>query len=276
MTLNYIWIAFIILSFFVGILKFLFLGDTVIFKHMVDGLFSTTKVAVMDIALPLAGMMTFWLGIMKIGENAGAIRFLSKLVSPFFSKLFPSIPKGHPAIGNMMMNFSANLLGLDNAATPLGLKAMDSLQTLNTKKDTATDAQIMFLVLHTSGLTLIPTSIMLYRYLNGAQDPTDIFVPCIVGTFCTTLFGIIIVGIKQRLNLFSRQILIGLLGALVMIFGLSYFIKYSTDSRTKYAVEYVSHITPQTVSGENVTTEDFVKLYPDSFQKEINLSLIHI
>lgn len=271
MTLNYIWIAFIILSFFVGILKFLFLGDTVIFKHMVDGLFSTTKVAVMDIALPLAGMMTFWLGIMKIGENAGAIRFLSKLVSPFFSKLFPSIPKGHPAIGNMMMNFSANLLGLDNAATPLGLKAMDSLQTLNTKKDTATDAQIMFLVLHTSGLTLIPTSIMLYRYLNGAQDPTDIFVPCIVGTFCTTLFGIIIVGIKQRLNLFSRQILIGLLGALVMIFGLSYFIKYSTDSRTKYAVEYVSHITPQTVYVENVTAEDFVKLYPDSFQKEINI-----
>jgi spore maturation protein SpmA len=271
MTLNYIWITFVILSFLAGILKLLFLGDTIVFKHMVDGLFSTTKIAVMDIALPLAGMMTFWLGIMKIGENAGAIRFLSKIVSPFFSKLFPYIPKGHPAIGNMMMNFSANLLGLDNAATPLGLKAMDSLQTLNTKKDTATDAQIMFLVLHTSGLTLIPTSIMLFRYLNGAQDPTDIFIPCIVGTFCTTLFGIIIVGIKQRLNLYSREILIGLLLAISIIAGLSYFIKYSTDSRTEYAVEYVSHITPETVNVENVSTENFIKLYPDSFQKEINL-----
>ncbi|MDR1877021.1 MAG: spore maturation protein [Flavobacteriaceae bacterium] len=272
MTLNYIWIAFVVLSFAVGLLKLIFLGDTVVFKQMVDGLFSTTKIAVMDIALPLAGMMTFWLGIMKIGENAGAIRFLSKIVSPFFSKLFPSIPKNHPAIGNMMMNFSANLMGLDNAATPLGLKAMDSLQTLNTEKNTATDAQIMFLVLHTSGLTLIPTSIMLYRYLNGAQDPTDIFIPCIVGTFCTTLFGIIIVGIKQRLNLFSPGIIIGLGASMLVIFGLSFYIKDSAVSHAQYATEYVSKITPQTVNMETTSIEDFKKLYPDSFQKELEIS----
>ena len=271
MTLNYIWIAFIVISFLVGLFKLIFLGDTVVFKYMVDGLFSTTKIAVMDIALPLAGMMTFWLGIMKIGEKAGAIRFLSKIVSPFFSKLFPSIPKGHPAIGNMMMNFSANLLGLDNAATPLGLKAMNSLQTLNNKKDTATDAQIMFLVLHTSGLTLIPTSIMLFRYLNGAQDPTDIFIPCIIGTFCTTLFGIIIVGIKQRLNLLSRDVVLGLLLAILIIFGLSYFIKYSTASRTKAAVEYVSKITPKSIDIENTSTNDLIKLYPTTFQNEIKI-----
>ena len=271
MTLNYIWISFIVISFLVGLFKLIFLGDTVVFKYMVDGLFSTTKIAVMDIALPLAGMMTFWLGIMKIGEKAGAIRFLSKIVSPFFSKLFPSIPKGHPAIGNMMMNFSANLLGLDNAATPLGLKAMNSLQTLNNKKDTATDAQIMFLVLHTSGLTLIPTSIMLFRYLNGAQDPTDIFIPCIIGTFCTTLFGIIIVGIKQRLNLLSRDVVLGLLLAILIIFGLSYFIKYSTASRTKAAVEYVSKITPKSIDIENTSTNDLIKLYPTTFQNEIKI-----
>ena len=169
------------------------------------------------------------------------------------------------------MNFSANLLGLDNAATPLGLKAMNSLQTLNNKKDTATDAQIMFLVLHTSGLTLIPTSIMLFRYLNGAQDPTDIFIPCIVGTFCTTLFGIIIVGIKQRLNLLSRDVVLGLLLAILIIFGLSYFIKYSTASRTKAAVEYVSKITPKYIDIENTSTDDLIKLYPTTFQNEIKI-----
>lgn len=273
MTLNYIWIAFIILSFLVGLLKLIFLGDTTVFKHMVDGLFDTTKVAVMEIALPLAGMMTFWLGIMKIGENAGAIRFLSRIVGPFFSKLFPSVPKDHPAIGNMMMNFSANLLGLDNAATPLGLKAMDSLQSLNTKKDTATDAQIMFLVLHTSGLTLIPASIMLYRYLNGAQDPTDIFIPCIVGTFCTTLFGIIIVGIRQKLKLFSPSILLGLGIAILFIFGLSFYIKNSANSHTEFAKDYINtHITPKTKKPENIKVDDFIKLYPISFQKELKIN----
>ncbi|WP_221410476.1 nucleoside recognition domain-containing protein [Apibacter sp. HY039] len=271
MTLNYIWIAFIILSFIVGLIKLIFLGDTVVFKHMVDGLFDTTKVAVMDIALPLAGMMTFWLGIMKIGENAGAIRFLSKIVSPFFTKLFPSVPKDHPAIGNMMMNFSANLLGLDNAATPLGLKAMDSLQTLNPKKDTATDAQIMFLVLHTSGLTLIPATIMLYRYLNGAQDPTDIFIPCIIGTFCTTLFGIIIVGIKQKLNLINPTVIAGLGISVMMILGLSYYMKNSAASYAENAISYTDKIDSQMRNDENITVDQFKELYPESFRKEIKI-----
>ncbi|MGM5631213.1 nucleoside recognition domain-containing protein [Apibacter raozihei] len=271
MTLNYIWIAFIILSFIVGLIKLIFLGDTVVFKHMVDGLFDTTKVAVMDIALPLAGMMTFWLGIMKIGENAGAIRFLSKIVSPFFTKLFPSVPKDHPAIGNMMMNFSANLLGLDNAATPLGLKAMDSLQTLNPKKDTATDAQIMFLVLHTSGLTLIPATIMLYRYLNGAQDPTDIFIPCIVGTFCTTLFGIIIVGIKQKLNLINPTVIAGLGISVMMILGLSYYMKNSAASYAENAISYTDKINSQMRNDENITVDQFKEFYPESFRKEIKI-----
>ncbi|WP_221410362.1 nucleoside recognition domain-containing protein [Apibacter muscae] len=268
MALNYIWIAFFVLSFIVGLIKLIFLGDTLIFKEMVDGLFSTTKQSVMEIALPLAGMMTFWLGIMKIGENAGAIRFLSKLVGPFLSKLFPSIPKNHPAIGNMMMNFSANLLGLDNAATPLGLKAMDSLQTLNPKKDTATDAQIMFLVLHTSGLTLIPTSIMLYRYLNGAQNPTDIFIPCIVATFCTTLFGIIIVSLKQKINLFSRNIILGLGLSLLFIISMSFYIKKTSATYEAKASEYVNKITPDLINYKISNTEDLKNLYPSSFQKE--------
>ncbi|WP_221410417.1 nucleoside recognition domain-containing protein [Apibacter muscae] len=268
MALNYIWIAFFVLSFIVGLIKLIFLGDTLIFKEMVDGLFSTTKQSVMEIALPLAGMMTFWLGIMKIGENAGAIRFLSKLVGPFLSKLFPSIPKNHPAIGNMMMNFSANLLGLDNAATPLGLKAMDSLQTLNPKKDTATDAQIMFLVLHTSGLTLIPTSIMLYRYLNGAQNPTDIFIPCIVATFCTTLFGIIIVSLKQKINLFSRNIILGLGLSLLFILSMSFYIKKTSETYEANASKYVNKITPDLINYKIKNTEDLKNLYPTSFQKE--------
>jgi spore maturation protein SpmA len=273
MNLNYIWIVFIVLSFLVGLIKLIFLGDTSVFKHMVDGLFDTTKVAVMDIALPLVGMMAFWLGIMKIGEKAGAIRFLSKIVSPFFTKLFPSVPKDHPSIGNMMMNFSANLLGLDNAATPLGLKAMDSLQSINPQKDTATDAQIMFLVLHTSGLTLVPASIMLFRYLNGAQDPTDIFIPCIIGTFCTTLFGIIIVGIRQRLNLFHPTVLVVLCTAFLAIMGLSQFIKSSAQAGTNFAQEYiVSHkINSQFVDIEKVSVHDFKKLYPESFQKELKI-----
>jgi len=273
MNLNYIWIVFVVLSFLVGLIKFIFLGDTSVFKQMVDGLFDTTKVAVMDIALPLIGMMAFWLGIMKIGEKAGAIRFLSRMVSPFFTKLFPSIPKDHPSIGSMMMNFSANLLGLDNAATPLGLKAMDSLQTINTRKDTASDAQIMFLVLHTSGLTLVPASIMLFRYLNGAQDPTDIFIPCIIGTFCTTLFGIIIVGIRQKINLLHPTVLITLCVSFLAIIGLSQFIKNSAQAKADFAQEYIiSHkIISQSIDTKAISVDDFKKLYPESFQKELKI-----
>lgn len=268
--LNYIWIAFVIVSFVVASIKLVVLGDTDIYKKMVDGLFDTTKISVMDIALPLVGMMTFWLGIMRVGEKAGAIRFLSRIVAPFFTKLFPGVPKNHPAIGNMMMNFSANLLGLDNAATPLGLKAMESLQTLNSEKETANDSQIMFLVLHTSGLTLIPTSIMLYRYLNGASDPTDIFIPCIIATFFTTLFGIIIVGIKQKLQLLSPMVFGTLLGVFMFLIGLSYVIKTDSVNRANESHSYISQHFPKEISPEkSLAKADFVKLFPTDYQKQV-------
>jgi spore maturation protein SpmA len=173
--------------------QWIFLGDTEIFKRIIDGTFDSAKAGVMDIALPLAGVMTLWLGIMNIGEKAGAIGWLAKVISPFFSRIFPEVPKDHPATGHMVMNFSANLLGLDNAATPFGLKAMESLQTLNPNKDTASNAQIMFLVLHTSGLTLIPLAIMAQRAILGAADPSDIFIPCMIATYVATVTGIIAV-----------------------------------------------------------------------------------
>src|SRR6187402_2796135 len=163
MALNYIWVSFFIIAFVIGLIKLIFFGDTEIFRLMAEGTFDTSKAAVMDIALPLVGIMSLWLGIMKIGEKAGAINFLSRIVGPFFNRLFPEVPKNHPAVGQMMMNFSANLLGLDNAATPLGLKAMNGLQELNKDKDTASNAQIMFMVLHASGLTILPINIIAQR-----------------------------------------------------------------------------------------------------------------
>lgn len=218
MALNYIWIGLFIIAFFVTLGKLVFLGDTEAFQLLVEGLFDTTKASVMDIALPLIGTMAFWLGIMNIGEKAGAINFLSRIVGPFFNRLFPEVPKNHPATGQMMMNFSANLLGLDNAATPLGLKAMGSLQELNPNKDTASNAQIMFLVLHTSGLTLLPISIIAQRAILGAHDPTDIFIPCIIATYVATVVGMLAVAIKQRINLLNGVVL-AWLGGLTAFIG---------------------------------------------------------
>lgn len=212
MALNYIWILFFVIAFVIGLVKLIFFGDTEIFKVMVEGLFDSTKSSVMDIALPLVGIMAFWLGIMKIGEKAGAINFLSRIVGPFFNRLFPEVPKNHPAVGQMMMNFSANLLGLDNAATPLGLKAMDGLQELNKDKDTASNAQIMFLVLHASGLTILPINIIAQRAIYNSQDPTDIFLPCIIATYVATLVGLLVVAFKQRINLIDRVVLTWLVG----------------------------------------------------------------
>jgi spore maturation protein SpmA len=206
MALNYIWIGFFLVGFVAALAQWIFLGDTEIFKRIIDGTFDSAKVAVMDIALPLAGVMTLWLGIMNIGEKAGAIGVLARIISPFFSRIFPEVPKDHPATGHMIMNFSANLLGLDNAATPLGLKAMESLQTLNPDKDTASNAQIMFLVLHTSGLTLIPLAIMAQRAILGARDPSDVFIPCLIATYCATMAGIVAVAVRQRINLFDRVV----------------------------------------------------------------------
>lgn len=228
MALNYIWISFFIIAFVIALCKLIFLGDTEAFKLLVDGIFDSSKASVIDIALPLIGAMAFWLGIMKIGEKAGAINFLSRIVGPFFNRLFPEVPKNHPATGNMMMNFSANLLGLDNAATPLGLKAMESLQELNPNKEDASNAQIMFLVLHTSGLTILPISIIAQRAILHAKDPTDIFIPCIIATYVATVVGMLAVAIKQRINLWDKVIISWLVGLTsfiaLMVFYFAYFL----------------------------------------------------
>ena len=204
MTLTYIWTGFFLVGFIAALAQWLFLGDVEVFKRIIDGTFAAAKLAVMDIALPLAGIMTLWLGILAIGEKAGAINLLARIIAPFFSRIFPEVPKDHPATGHMVMNFSANFLGLDNAATPFGLKAMESLQTLNPSKDEASNAQIMFLVLHTSGLTLIPLSIMAQRAILGAKDASDIFIPTLIATYVATVVSMVAVAIKQRINLFDR------------------------------------------------------------------------
>jgi spore maturation protein SpmA len=239
MALNYIWIGFFLVGFVAALAQWIFLGDTEIFKRIIDGTFDSAKMGVMDIALPLAGVMTLWLGIMNIGEKAGAVGWLAKVISPFFSRIFPEVPKDHPATGHMVMNFSANLLGLDNAATPFGLKAMESLQTLNPQKDTASNAQIMFLVLHTSGLTLIPLAIMAQRAILGAKDPSDIFIPCMIATYVATVTGIIAVSIRQRINLLNGVVL-GWLGG--MTAAIVAFIWYITTYLSKPEIETFSKV----------------------------------
>lgn len=239
MALNYIWVAFFVVAFIVALLKLIFLGDTEIFKLIVEGMFDSAKVAVMDISLPLAGVMTFFLGVLNVGEKAGAINFIARIIGPFFNQLFPEVPKNHPANGQMIMNFSANMLGLDNAATPFGLKAMQSLQELNPSKDIASNAQIMFLVLHTSGLTLIPLSIMAQRAILGASDPSDIFIPCLVGTYVTTVVSILLVATYQRINLFNR-IVISWLGGITA--GIALLLWY-LSSLSKEGLETFSKIT---------------------------------
>jgi spore maturation protein SpmA len=239
MALNYIWIGFFLVGFVAALAQWIFLGDTEIFKRIVDGTFDSAKSGVMDIALPLAGVMTLWLGIMNIGEKAGVIGWLARVISPFFSRIFPDVPKDHPATGHMVMNFSANLLGLDNAATPFGLKAMESLQTLNPNKDTASNAQIMFLVLHTSGLTLIPLAIMAQRAILGAKDPSDIFIPCMIATYVATVTGIIAVSIRQRINLLNRVVL-GWLGG--MTAAIAAVIWYFTAVLSKPEIAMVSRL----------------------------------
>jgi spore maturation protein SpmA len=239
MSLNYIWSGFFLVGFAAALAQFLFMGDTEIFKRIIDGTFESAKSGVMDIALPLAGVMTLWLGIMNIGEKAGAVNLLARLIAPFFSRIFPGVPKEHPATGHMLMNFSANLLGLDNAATPFGLKAMESLQTLNPSKDEPTDAQIMFLVLHTSGLTLIPVAIMAQRSILGAADPSDIFIPCMIATYVATVTGLIAVAIRQRINLFDRVVLSWLGCSTAAIVGL---IWYFTQVLTRPEIELFSKV----------------------------------
>ncbi len=219
MVLNYIWIAFFLIALIVGLIKLIFLDDTEVFTAMVNSTFEMARTG-FEISLGLTGVLTLWLGLMRVGEKAGVINILAKVVRPFFHRLFPEIPRHHPAHGSMIMNFAANMLGLDNAATPLGLKAMQELQQLNPEPNTATNAQIMFLVLNTSGLTLIPISIMVYRAQLGAANPSDIFIPILLTTFFSTLAGLIAVAVVQRINLLDRVVLaylVGLTSAVVAI-----------------------------------------------------------
>lgn len=216
MVLNYIWIAFFLIAFIVAVVKLIFFADFTVFPAIMQSTFDTSKQG-FEISLGLTGVLSLWLGIMKIGEKGGVVNALARLLGPIFARLFPDVPKGHPVVGNIFMNLAANMLGLDNAATPLGLKAMEGLQELNAKKDTASNPMIMFLVLNTSGLTLIPVSIMTYRFQCGAAQPTDIFVPILLATFVSTLAGIIITSLYQRINLFNRTLLLTLGGMSVFM-----------------------------------------------------------
>ena len=216
MVLNYIWVAFFVIAFLIAFVKLVFLGDYQVFPSMMDATFASAKTG-FELSLGLTGVLAFWLGMMKIGERSGLIDRLARVLSPVLVKLFPDIPKGHPAYGHMFMNMAANMLGLDNAATPLGLKAMESLQTLNTKKDTATNPMIMFLVLNTSGLTIIPISILVFRAQLGAAQPTDVFVPILLATFIATLAGIIVTSFYQRINLLQPALILFLGGACLLV-----------------------------------------------------------
>ena len=224
MVLNYIWISFFLIAFAVGLARLLFMGDVEVFPAMMNSTFSSAKTA-FEISLGLTGVLSLWLGVMKIGERGGVVDVLAKVLSPVFTKLFPDIPKGHPATGSIFMNIAANMLGLDNAATPLGLKAMEQLQGLNARKDTATNPMIMFLVLNTSGLTIIPVSILVYRAQMGAAQPTDVFIPILIATFFSTLAGIVVTSLYQRINLLNRTMLLTLGGmslavaAVIWVFG---------------------------------------------------------
>ena len=222
MALNYIWIAFFIIAFVVALIRLIFFGDYTVFPNIMNSTFDQAKLG-FELSIGLTGVMTLWLGLMKIGEKGGFINIISKLVGPFFRKLFPEIPKNHPVVGSIMMNLSANMLGLDNAATPLGLKAMTQLQELNPKKDTASNSMIMFLVLNTSGLTLIPISVMVYRAQMGAADPSDVFIPILLSTFFSTLAGIVAVSLYQKINLFNKVILAYLGGFTLFISGIIYY-----------------------------------------------------
>lgn len=216
MVLNYIWVAFFLIAFAVALVKLLVFQDMEVFPAMLQSTFDMAKTG-LEISIGLAGVMSLWLGLMKIGEKGGMVPILSRFVGPFFSRLFPSIPRNHPATGSIIMNFSANILGLDNAATPLGLKAMSELQEINPDKDTASDAQIMFLVLNASGLTIIPISIMADRAMLGSVNPTSIFIPTLIATFCSTFIGLLYISIRQRIKLHDPVIMAYILGMIAFI-----------------------------------------------------------
>ena len=230
MVLNYIWIAFFVLAFAIALCKLIFCGDTAVFPAIMDSTFAQAKGA-FEISLGLTGVLSLWMGIMKIGERSGLVKGLARLLSPVLCRIFPDIPKGHPAMGTMFMNFSANMLGLDNAATPMGLKAMQELQELNPKKDTASNPMIMFLVLNTSGLTLIPVSVLMYRAQMGAQNPTDVFIPILIATTVATLVGLVVTSLYQRINLLNPTLLAFILGVCLLVAGGTWGVMQLSQSR---------------------------------------------
>lgn len=263
MVLNYIWFAFFIIGFITALIKLIFFQDMDVFPDLVNSTFDRAKLG-FEISIYLTGVMALWLGLMKIGEKGGMVRILSKLVGPFFSKLFPGLPKDHPAQGAIIMNFSANILGLDNAATPLGLKAMQEMQTLNKHKNTATDAMIMFLVLNTSGLTIIPLTIMIDRSVvqPPSANPTDVFVPILLSTFVSTMVGLITVAIYQKINLFNRVILAYLGSLTIFIGGIVYY--FSTISQ-----EQINTIS--SVAGNLIIFTMIISFLVLGFYKKLNL-----
>lgn len=246
MVLNYIWIAFFLVAFVIALVRLIFMGDTEVFPAIMNSTFDTSKTA-FEISLGLTGVLSLWLGIMKIGEKGGVVNVVARVLSPVFTRLFPDIPKGHPVTGSIFMNVAANMLGLDNAATPLGLNAMEQLQELNPKKDTATNPMIMFLVLNTSGLTLIPVSIMVYRAQMGAAQPTDIFVPILLATFFSTLAGIIVTSLYQRINLINRTMLLTLGGMCAVVAAIIWGFSQMDKSQMNVVSTSVANILLMTI-----------------------------
>ncbi len=242
MVLNYIWVAFFIIALVVALVRLIFLGDTMVFTKMVESTFESAKTG-FEISLGLTGVLTLWLGLMKVGEKGGAIGVLAKLVRPFFTRLFPEVPADHPAHGSIIMNFAANMLGLDNAATPLGLKAMQELQELNPEKETATNAQIMFLVLNTSGLTVIPISIMTFRAQLGAANPSDVFLPILLTTYIATVVALIAVAVVQKINLLDPVVLAYLVGLTGLVGGALWYFQGLPPDRVQAISNVVANVT---------------------------------
>jgi len=241
MVLNYIWIGFFLIAAVVALFKVILFGDFSIFPTMMKSVFDMSKTG-FEISLGLAGILTLWLGIMKIGEKSGVINIFSKITGPFFSRLFPEIPKDHPSFGHMTMNFTATMLGLENAATPLGLKAMESLQEVNPNKETASNAQIMFLVINTAGFTLLPVGIMMYRMQFGAANPSDVFIPILLTSLCATLSGIIIVSVIQKINIFDKVILAYIAGIMAICASLVWYLSSKTQTQISFFSSVVSNL----------------------------------
>ena len=279
MVLNYIWVAFFVVAFVIAAVKLVFWGDYEVFPAMMDSTFSSSKTA-FEISLGLTGVLSLWLGVMKIGEKGGVVNVLARLLSPVFTKLFPDIPKGHPVTGSIFMNIAANMLGLDNAATPLGLKAMEQMQELNSKKDTASNPMIMFLVLNTSGLTLIPVSIMVYRAQLGAAQPTDIFIPILLATFFSTLAGVIVTSLYQRINLMNKTMLLTLGGACILVSAIIWaFSQMSGDTMNRVSttvanILLMTIITSFIIAGVRKKVnvyEAFIEGAKDGFQTAVRI-----